>query len=90
MFLAFPDLSLPRRLLQLARRGGRNTFGGTPHSRDEAGTIASHFWPFIHFFEVVVSEMRIECQDKEKTLEGSFFRRQRRTEKVFGEGRPSF
>jgi len=44
--LAFPDLSLPRRLLQLAHRGGRNTFGGTPHSRDEGGAIASHFWPF--------------------------------------------
>src|SRR5206468_10765314 len=27
----------------------RNSFGGTPHPRDEAGTIASHFWPFNHF-----------------------------------------
>jgi len=48
--LAFPDLSLPRRLLQFTRRGGRNTFGGTPHPRDEGGAIASHFWPFNHFF----------------------------------------
>jgi hypothetical protein len=27
----------------------RNTFGGTPHPRDEGGTIASQFWPFAHF-----------------------------------------
>jgi hypothetical protein len=43
MFLAFPELSLPHRLLA-------NTFGGTPHPREKAGTIASQFWPFLTFF----------------------------------------
>jgi len=41
--LAFPDLSL-------RAAHSRNTFGGTPHPRDEGGAIASHFWPFNHFF----------------------------------------
>jgi len=57
--LAFPDLSLRAAC-------SRNTFGGTPHPRDEAGTIASHFWPFTHFrHEPVCQKFRHSVKKKD-------------------------
>ena len=42
----------------------RNTFGGTPHPRDEAGTIASHFWPFAHFLREAFYQKCARCVKK--------------------------
>jgi len=55
--LAFPDLSL-------RAAHSRNTFGGTPHPRDEAGTIASHSGRLLISFVGVLTEVPMMCQEK--------------------------
>jgi hypothetical protein len=43
----------------------RNGFGGTPHPREKAGTVAPHLWPFAHFFcGAFLSEIPTSCQEK--------------------------
>src|SRR6266542_2747754 len=84
MFLAFPEVSLPRRLLQLARRGGRNTpcsrklseFGVAPHPRGEGDTITFHFWPFVHFLRKAFYQ---KCGGCVKKANAQNFRRNHRS-----------
>jgi len=57
--LAFPDLSL-------RAAHSRNTFGGTPHPRDEAGAIASHSGRLLIFFrKAVLPKIPTICQEKD-------------------------